>query len=135
LRVYEGCARAYIGDVEGSNIIKLNSQKPKVSYLAYPQFDRDPHPALMGSLVVSLDTLHVGYYDYVDSDNPPILHRKEEFVPEDYPTRSKFERLTRQEERWGLFDTPELIGTLKGWQEVLRDKGVRIIGHRLLGKG
>lgn len=34
LRVYEGCARAYIGAVEGANIVKLKHRHPQVSYLA-----------------------------------------------------------------------------------------------------
>lgn len=53
LRVYEGCARRYIGIVDGANVIKLHRQKPQVSYLSYPQFDREAHPALLGSLVVN----------------------------------------------------------------------------------
>jgi DNA phosphorothioation-associated putative methyltransferase len=36
LRVFEGCARAYIGRVEGANIVKLNRLEPKISYLSYP---------------------------------------------------------------------------------------------------
>jgi DNA phosphorothioation-associated putative methyltransferase len=35
LRVYEGCARAYIGTVEGANLIKLHRGTPQVSYLSY----------------------------------------------------------------------------------------------------
>ena len=41
LRVYEGCAREYIGDVDGANIIKFHRYKPKVSYLSYPDFDKN----------------------------------------------------------------------------------------------
>ncbi len=64
LRLYEGCARAYIGVV-----------------------------------LVQLQTLRVRYNDYSDSEFSPILHRKEELIPEDHPLHQKFERLTRQEER------------------------------------
>ena len=39
LRVYEGCARAYLGEMEGANIIKLHRFSGKVSYLFYPSFD------------------------------------------------------------------------------------------------
>jgi len=31
LRVFEGCARAYIGRVEGANLIKLNRLEPRIS--------------------------------------------------------------------------------------------------------
>ena len=33
LRVYEGCARAYLGEVEEANLIKLHRHSGKVSYL------------------------------------------------------------------------------------------------------
>lgn len=132
LRVYEGCARAYIGNVEGANIVKLNRAKPNVSYLAYPEFDSNPHPALEGSLVVSLRSLKIRHFDYRQSENPPILHRKEEFVPADYPGREKFVRLTRQEERHALFDDPVRIGTRDGWNQVLVNQGIRLSGHRVV---
>jgi DNA phosphorothioation-associated putative methyltransferase len=59
LRVFEGCARAYIGRVEGANIVKLNRLEPKISYLSYPDFQDDPHPALAQSLSVHLQTFRV----------------------------------------------------------------------------
>ena len=71
LRVYEGCARGYIGVVEGANVVRLHRRVPQISYLAYPHFDHDPHPALMGSLVVHLQTLQVRYMDYRTTDSPP----------------------------------------------------------------
>src|SRR4030095_9965653 len=64
LRIYEGCARAFIGLVEGANIVKLHRHIPQVSYLSYPEFDRDPHPALVDSLVVHLQTFQVRYFNY-----------------------------------------------------------------------
>ncbi len=33
LRIYEGCGRAYLGDVEGANIIKIHRRSGKLSYL------------------------------------------------------------------------------------------------------
>jgi DNA phosphorothioation-associated putative methyltransferase len=135
LRIYELCtwlARGYIGQVEGANIIKLNRHKPKVSYLSYPKFDKDPHPALAGSLVIDLRTFDVQDYDYSNSENPPILHRKEEFISADYPNRTKFESLTHQEERCGLYENTHSIGTREGWDNMLKVKGVRLHGHKLI---
>ena len=131
IRIYEGCARNYIGAVEGANIIKLHRLKPKVSYLAYPKFDSDPHPSLKGSLVVPLQSFDVKYYNSSDSENPPVLHRKETFVPSDYPHREKFEKLTKQEEKHGLFENTKIIGTKNGWDDVLKLKGVRLRGHQV----
>jgi hypothetical protein len=74
----------------------------------------------------------VSFRDYSKRANPPILHRKELFVPKGYPARSKFERLTRQEERWELLDETARIGTRHGWEERLEECGVRLAGHRLV---
>ena len=131
LRVYEGCARAYLGRVEDANILKLNRLKPKVSYLAYPDFDDDPHPALSGALVLELNSFHVKYLEFERRLNPPILHRKELFVPKDHPEREKFERLTREEERFGLFDNARRIGFKDEWERVLRDRGLTIKSQHL----
>jgi DNA phosphorothioation-associated putative methyltransferase len=118
--------------VEGANVVKLNGREPKLSYLSYPDFDRDPHPALTGALVVQLQTFQVHYFDYSTTDSPPILHRKEAFVSADYPSRAKFERLTRQEEHWGLYETPATIGTKQKWNQLLAQKNVRLAGHRVV---
>jgi DNA phosphorothioation-associated putative methyltransferase len=132
LRVYEGCARAYVGSVEGANILKLHHQKPQVSYLSYPNFETDPHPALRESLKVRFTGLQIEYRDYRENQNPFILHRKEAFLPPDHPLRPKFERLTKQEEAGGLFENSRIIGTRDGWNEVLAGHGLRLRGHRLI---
>jgi DNA phosphorothioation-associated putative methyltransferase len=135
LRVYEGCARTYIGSVEAANIIKLHRRIPQVSYLAYPDFERDPHPSLYASLVVPLQTFRIRYLEYTDSPNPPILHRKEEFLQLDHPLKVKFAKFSRQEESYGLYEKTSSIGTRIGWQEVLESKRVRLIGHRVARTG
>jgi len=132
LRIYEGCARAYFGHVDGANVIKLNRQRPQISYLWYPDFDSDPHPALTECLVVNLRGLEVTHRDYGDSPNPPILHRKEEFLAPDDDRRPKFERLTLQEERRGLYENPAVIGTRERWDALLEEKGLRLRGHQLV---
>ncbi|MYB08804.1 MAG: DNA phosphorothioation-associated putative methyltransferase [Acidimicrobiia bacterium] len=133
LRVYEGCANWLAGEVEGANIIKLATDKPKVSYLEYPDFDKDPHPVLRRTTFVRIGALDIDERDYTASENPPVLHRKETFVANDYPWREKFDRLTKQEERFGLFDTEtRTIGNLRGWQERLGECGVTLRGHRVV---
>ena len=133
LRVYEGCARWLMGEVDDANIVKLATDKPKVSYLSYPTFDKDPHPRLRETTYVRLRGLDVDWRSYAESENPPILHRKEEFVAEDYPLHARFARLTAQEERFGLFETDlRLIGYQKAWEEWLADQGVGLKGHRVV---
>jgi DNA phosphorothioation-associated putative methyltransferase len=132
LRVFEGCARFMMGSVEGCDIIKLSRTKPKVSYLSYPDFDENPHPALRFSLSVSFRTYRVKYREYGLRDNPPVLHRKELFVSEDYPRRNVFSRLTSEEELAGLYSDPSKIGMRQGWLAILSARGIRIEGHRLI---
>lgn len=132
LRVYEGCARAYMGTVAGANVVKIHRDKPAVSYLYYPTFDTEAHPALIGSLLVYLQGPAVKYRDYAQSENPPILHRKEEFVANDYALRDKFEKLTSAEEKHELYEDTTAIGTRSAWQSLLLRRGLRIEGHRVL---
>ena len=132
LRVYEGCARALVGTVEQTTLIKLHRGDPCVSYLSYPNFDKDPHPALAASVVCELRDRRVRVLRFDRRENPPILHRKEEFVSSDYPGRSKFARMTAAEERAGLFLRPESIGNLLGWNAACDAANVRFVGHRVL---
>jgi DNA phosphorothioation-associated putative methyltransferase len=132
LRADEGCARAYLGEFDGADLIKLHRQSGKVSYLVYPDFDADPHPALLRSIKLNLRTREIESTDYSASVNPPVLHRKETFLLPDDPRWSKFDRLTRQEERAGLLDETATIGTRSGWADRLRERGFALRGHGLV---
>ncbi|GBE65150.1 hypothetical protein MFM001_16120 [Mycobacterium sp. MFM001] len=132
MQVYEGCARVLSGTVASANIIKLSVTQPQVSYLSYPTFDRDAHPLLSSSVTVNLRKLTVDWRDYSASENPPLLHRKEEFVGCDDPRRELYSRLTRAEIKAGLYQNPELIGTARGWSSTLAAVNARHKGHRLV---
>jgi DNA phosphorothioation-associated putative methyltransferase len=132
LRVYEGCARAYVGSVEDANIIKMHRARPQVSYLSYPDFERDPHPALSESMKVRFKGLQIEYRDYRNSENPFILHRKDAFLPETHPDRDRYIRLSVAEDRAGLLDDGNSIGTRNGWAAVLAQRGLTTRGHRLV---
>lgn len=112
-----------------SNILKIMYDKSAVSFLWYPDFDRDPHPALSYSLHVPLDPSRLlSRRDY--RNNPPILHRKEEFVTPDYPKFRTFQRLTKTEEAVGLLkNTP---GRRNQWQNRLKQFGYELKGHKLV---
>jgi DNA phosphorothioation-associated putative methyltransferase len=133
LRLYEGCASRYIGTIDRANLIKFHLDKPTISYLYYPDFDRDPHPALACSTIVDLGKLDVQFRDYTDSKNPPILHRQETFVSPNHPQYAKFCRLTKAEEKAGLYEEPSKIGTRQGWAAKLAEKGL-VIRNRQLKK-
>lgn len=134
LRVFVGAAEALIGQVPEATLVKVHLNKPRVSYLVYPSFENDPHPALAESWVVDFRELDVRHHNYTDRQNPPILHRKELFVAPDHPRYETFRRLSEQEERHGLLEDPLSIGTRDGWQTRLDECGLRVKGHRLIRK-
>nr|WP_042490861.1 DNA phosphorothioation-associated putative methyltransferase [Anabaena sp. PCC 7108] len=132
LQEYESRARMIVPEVEGATLVKFSTNKAKISYLFYPDFDTDPHPELRASIQVDLETHEVGYRDYSDSANPPILHRKETFVTPDYPFYQQFAALTRAQEALGLLNNTRGIGTREGWEKRLQAYGVEIQGHNLI---
>jgi len=60
------------------------------------------------------------------------LHRKETFLALEDSRRSLFSKLTLQEEKHGLFENTSLIGTLEGWNKILKSKKLQFKGHRLV---
>jgi DNA phosphorothioation-associated putative methyltransferase len=131
LRIYEGCASRTIGRVDGATLIKYCTDKPQISYLFYPDFDTDPHPALKASITIDLKTLYITHRNYADRANPPILHRKETFVMSNYPQYEEFAKLTQQEQQLGLLKHKSDIGTREGWQKCLAEYGVEIRGYEV----
>jgi DNA phosphorothioation-associated putative methyltransferase len=131
LRLYEGCASRTIGRPEEATAVKFHVQKPQITYLFYPGFDQEPHPALHTSMAIGLRDLHVRYRDY-DQDNPPLLHQKDQLVTEDYPGYAKFAKLSQQERKWGLLEDPKALFDRRGWEQRLADHGAELRGHRLV---
>ncbi|OCR02786.1 DNA phosphorothioation-associated methyltransferase [Oscillatoriales cyanobacterium USR001] len=132
LRVYEGCANRTIGRLDGATVIKFHTQKPKISYLFYPDFDTDPHPALNTAMHIDLRDLSVNYEEYFHLPNPPILHRKDTLVTPNYPQYNKFAQLSQQEEYLGILDDINAVKRRREWEKCLQEHCVKIKNHRLL---
>ena len=132
LRLFEGCAARTIGRPEAATVVKFHFPKPKITYLFYPDFDTDPHPALHTSTQIDLPDLDVHYQDYDPDDNPPLLHHKDLLVAPDYPLYEKFAKLSRQEEDWGLLDDLKSISDRQGWLKCLEDHCAKLQGHRVV---
>ncbi|MGA7938034.1 MAG: DNA phosphorothioation-associated putative methyltransferase [Kovacikia sp.] len=132
LQNYESEARKIADRPAEITLVKFNLEKPSISYLLYPEFDSDPHPALQLSIQVNLQSREVKHRNYGDAGNSFILHRKETFVTTDYPHYSQFAALTRQEEALGLLDNPRAIGTRLVWEERLAQFKVAFQGHTLI---
>ena len=131
LRLYEGCASRTIGRPEEATVVKFHVQKPQITYLAFPNFDKEPHPALKTSMAISLRDLHVRYRDYAP-DNPPLLHQKDQTLASDYPGYAKFAKLSQQEQKWGLLDDVKAIFDQRGWEKCLLEHGAELQGHRVV---
>ncbi|MCB1078276.1 MAG: DNA phosphorothioation-associated putative methyltransferase, partial [Verrucomicrobiae bacterium] len=117
------------------NVIKLGRRELKVSFLSYPDFFSGPHPHLSESVGVDLVTGKVRRTQYGHRENPPILHRKETFLPNDHPDVPKFRRLTEEEEEAGLYEDTSTIGFKLNWERLLAKKGLGYRGHRLIEIG
>jgi hypothetical protein len=127
-----------ISGIEGDkqyNLIRAHAGCNTISLLNYPGFFADPFPALRECWLVDLDAGSVAYRTYAESLNPPILHRKELLLPADHPRRAEFAALTEACESVGLFDEPTRIGYRRQWEQLVREKGYRIVGHQLVPIG
>ena len=113
------------------NVIKFRTDELKISFLCYPDFLEAAHPALRHAVTIDLVSGRARHTDYADNHNPPILHRKETFLAATHPRREEFAALTRAEEGAGLYEHPATIGFKLNWERLLREKGLRIEGHRL----
>ncbi|MCX6880200.1 MAG: DNA phosphorothioation-associated putative methyltransferase [Verrucomicrobia bacterium] len=117
------------------NLLKFHTASPKLSFLAYPDFEKAPHPALAEAVIIDLVTGKIRRDDYRARANPPILHRKETLLPPDHPLREKFAKLTRQEEAAGLLEDTARIGFRLNWERTLAEKGLGFKGHHLAETG
>jgi DNA phosphorothioation-associated putative methyltransferase len=118
--------------IPGTPYIIYDNHSGKVSYLAYPDFETNPHPALLRSVKLSIRTREIDCLEYQATANPPIFHRKESFLAPDHLNYAKFTKLTQQEEKHGLLDDTTTIGTRDGWLARLNAAGFALRGHRLV---
>lgn len=132
LRLYEHCASLAAGRPENWTMAKIKHQGRAVSWLDYPDFDKDPHPRIRSSYMVDLQSLETSHMSYEQSANRPLLHRKHEFLAPDDPDVPRYRRLTESEVKAGLYENPHLIGTEKGWETELARCGRELRGHRLV---
>jgi len=65
-------------------------------------------------------------------DNPPLLHQKDQLITENYPSYTKFSKLSQQERKWGLLEDPKAIFDRQAWERCLADRGTELRGHRVV---
>ena len=64
--------------------------------------------------------------------NPPRFTERRLLLGPEHPLYSKFARLTQQEDKHGLLEVSQLIGTKDGWKTVYEKAGFVLRGHRLV---
>jgi len=127
--------RAGVQRGEAFNVVRFDPAGEQVALLHYPAFFDDPFPALAASWRVELASGELGYRTYEDSQNPPILHRKELLLAADDPRRAQYLALTQACESIGLFAEPTRIGYRRQWLDLVRERGYRIAGTDLVPLG
>jgi DNA phosphorothioation-associated putative methyltransferase len=114
------------------NLLKLHTDQVAISFLTYPDFDSDPHPALAEAVKINMNSGAISKTDYRKRANPPILHRKETFLPPNDSRIPEFAALTKQEEDAGLLRDLSRIGLRIHWETLLKRCGYNYEAHRLI---
>ena len=116
---------------EDWNLVKLFKKDFRLSLLNYPDFYQDSYPALNKSINVDLSKLSHRVTEYSNSENPPILHRKETMVLTDNPHHEHFTQLTVEGENAGLYENTRLIGFKQSWFNLIERHGYELVDGRL----
>ena len=117
------------------NVVKLDKDCAKITFLDYPAFYDIAFPTLYRYWTVDIEEKTYRYRTYEDSMNPPVLHRKELLLLPSEPRRGTYSELTKNAELIGLFDDPCRIGFKRSWEQLLAQKGYRVVGHELIPIG
>lgn len=117
------------------NVIRFELALNRIALLNYPTFFDEAFPALQESWSIDLSSSEYSRRTYLNSLNPPILHRKELLILEDHPRWNEYEDLTRSAEDIGLFDESARIGYQRQWEHFVRESGYQIVGHQLVPYG
>jgi hypothetical protein len=111
------------------NVARMEAQH--LGLLSYADFFACPFPPLRQSVRVDLSSGAVVQRSYVESQNPLILHRKEQLLVANDPHTEEWTALTAALEAQGLFRDSHLIGRRIAWDRRLAAAGVRVEGHVL----
>ena len=117
------------------NVIKYDNKSQVLSLLWYPGFYEEAFPTLEKSYRIDLNAKRVEIRSYLNSINPPILHRKELLIRLDDPNYTQFKELTLTTEQLGLFDNPICIGFKQAWDSLIAEKGFQLIDHQFVPIG
>ncbi|WP_435237542.1 DNA phosphorothioation-associated putative methyltransferase [Psychromonas sp. PT13] len=124
-------AKALKVEEETWHLVKLFKKEFRLSLLSYPDFYTDSYPALLKSINVDLTKLSHRITDYSNSENPPILHRKETMVLASNPHFEHFSQITAEGENAGLYENTRIIGFKQTWINLIHRHGYELVDGRL----
>lgn len=113
------------------NIVKVFKNDFRISLLSYPNFFEDSYPCLSRSVNIDLKKLQHRVTDYTETDNPPILHRKETMIPPNHESFESFQTITEEGEAAGLYENSRIIGFKNSWERLIAKHGYELIDGRL----
>lgn len=113
------------------DLVKLYKKEFRLSLLSYPTFYSESYPALQKSVNIDLVKLTHKVTDYSNSDNPPILHRKETMITPSNPHFEHFRNITQEGENAGLYENTRIIGFKRSWQNIIERHGYALVDGRL----
>ena len=116
------------------NLLKVHTREVALTFLTYSEFEVEPHPALAEASKINLNTGSIVRTDFRQRDNPPILHRKETFLPPNDPRIPGYAALTIQEEKAGLYRDPSRIGHRVQWLALLQRLNLHYQGDTLVSR-
>ncbi|WP_318462204.1 DNA phosphorothioation-associated putative methyltransferase [Photobacterium leiognathi] len=113
------------------DLVKLYKKEFRLSLLSYPTFYSESYPALQQSVNIDLVKLTHKVTDYSNSDNPPILHRKETMITTSNPHFEHFKNITQEGENAGLYENTRIIGFKRSWHNIIERYGYELVDGRL----
>lgn len=113
------------------DLVKLFKNDFRLSLLSYPDFYTESYPPLKQSVTVDLAKLTHKVTSYENTDNPPILHRKETMIPSDNNHYTLFCDITAEGEQAGLYENSRMIGFKSSWERLIAKKGYELVDGRL----
>ena len=116
------------------NLLKVHTREVALTFLTYSEFEVEPHPTLAEATKINLNTGSIVRTDFRQRANPPILHRKETFLPPNDPRIPGYAALTMQEEKAGLYRDPSRIGLRVQWLALLQRLNLHYEGHTLVSR-
>jgi DNA phosphorothioation-associated putative methyltransferase len=114
------------------HVVKFAKRDFKLSLLSYPGFFDEAFPVLHHSCTIDLAKGSYRLVSYLDSENSPILHRKETMLLAEHPDIPKYRALTAACEQAGLFENTKTIGFKRNWERLIKRKGFVLVEGQLV---